>query len=383
MGPVEWFLGQHFKWNITSNEVCIYLSQTGFDSHLVEDNNVHLCSVTPDATPHWSGLLIDAIPESDKDKESPTILDQKCKYQSIDGSIGWLAQSTHPNLAPSHSFLLSYSNNPLWSYLNAAFYALHYIHSTIDYGFTFSSKALVPLHTYMSFPHRTDTEAYMDTVPPSPDDHHHLTTHSNTCWGSQIGNAICARFQLPLFKFRSMSGAILFQSGCSITWKANHQDRTSLSSCEADIQATNMGSCLMLNTRNIILDLSSRGYPISDAATAMPVFNNNDACVQWCHNLTTKGKQHIEHHKNVTREWVADGFITVSHVSIKCNPANISIFSIKKCVMLQTSNAYMMLLCVGHQTASETFPASPIQHISHPLVLHRRHNSYAWSAQAP
>ena len=147
----------------------------------------------------------------------------------------------------------------------------------------------------MSFPHRSDTEAYMDAVPSSPEDHHRLTTYSNACRGSQIGNAIRAGIQLPLFKFRSMSGAILFRSGGPITWKADRQERTSLSLCEAEIRATNMGSRLTVNTRNLILDLSSRGYPITDAATATPVFNDNDACVQWRHNLTTKGNQHIEH----------------------------------------------------------------------------------------
>ena len=47
-----------------------------------------------------------------------------------------------------------------------ALYVLHYIHSTIDYGFTFvMSEAKTPLHTYMSFPHRSDTEAYKDASP--------------------------------------------------------------------------------------------------------------------------------------------------------------------------------------------------------------------------
>jgi hypothetical protein len=79
-----------------------------------------------------------------------------------------------------------------------------------------------------------------------------------------------------------------------------------------------------VNTRNLILDLSSKGYPITDAESATPVFNDNDACVQWCHNMRTKGYQHIEHRENVTREWVEDGSISVSpHVSGKCNPADI------------------------------------------------------------
>ena len=41
------------------------------------------------------------------------------------------------------------------------------------------------------------------------------------------------------------------------------------------------------------------------------------------HNLTTKGNCHIEHRKNVTREWVEEGSLTVSHVNRKCNPSDI------------------------------------------------------------
>jgi hypothetical protein len=33
---------------------------------------------------------------------------------------------------------------------------------------------------------------------------------------------------------------------------------------------------------------------------ATPLYNDNDACVKWCHNLTTKGNRHIEQRENVT-----------------------------------------------------------------------------------
>jgi hypothetical protein len=39
------------------------------------------------------------------------------------GSIGWLAQSTRPDLASAHSFLSSYNNRPSKSHWNAALYA--------------------------------------------------------------------------------------------------------------------------------------------------------------------------------------------------------------------------------------------------------------------
>jgi len=120
-----------------------------------------------------------------------------------------------------------------------------------------------------------------------------------------------------------MSGAIIFRSGGPLTWKTERQERTSLSSCEAEIRATNMGSRITVNMRNMILHLQSLGYPIDDTDSATTIYNDNDACVKWCHNLTTKGNRHIEHRENATREWVADGSLAVSHVSGKCNPSDI------------------------------------------------------------
>jgi hypothetical protein len=76
MGTVERFFGTDFQWNKTNNEVSVHLRLTGFAAHLVEDNNAHLRSITPDATLYRSGLPINAIPELDEDKNCPTFV--KC-----------------------------------------------------------------------------------------------------------------------------------------------------------------------------------------------------------------------------------------------------------------------------------------------------------------
>jgi hypothetical protein len=91
-----------------------------------------------------------------------------------------------------------------------------------------------------------------------------------------------------------MSGAIVIRSGGPIAWKKDRQERTALISCDAEIRATNMGSRLTVNTRNMISGLSDLGYPIHDCESPTPLYNNNDACVKWCHNMTTKGSRHIE-----------------------------------------------------------------------------------------
>jgi hypothetical protein len=183
-------------------------------------------------------------------------------------------QNTHPDLVP-------YCNRLSCSHWNAALYVSHYIHSTIGYGIQFASAKLAPLHTYMHFSHSSDTEAYTDPLPPKPNRHHQLTTYSNVCWGSQIGNAVREEIQLPLIEFRSMRSTISFRSGSPITWRSERQDRTSLSSYQAEIRATNAGFHLTMNVRNMMSHLSSLGYPIMDTETARPVYNNNKVSIKW------------------------------------------------------------------------------------------------------
>jgi hypothetical protein len=305
------------------DKVSANLSQTGFAAHLVEDINAHFHSVMPDATPYCSDLPINAIPESDKDENCPMFVDCKQKYQSMVGSIWWLANTTQPDLAACHSFLSAYNNKPSQSHWNAALYVLHYIHSTINYGIKFMSKESPALHTYMLYPHASDIGAYTDALPPTPDQHHLLTTYSNACWGSQLSNAVQEGIQLPLFKFRSMSRAIVMRSRGPISWKAEQQEWTSLSLCEAEIQATDTGLRLTVNTHNMISSLLSLGYPTHITDMATPLYNDNDTCVKWCHNITTKGNRHIENHKNTVCELVFDGTLTILHVNSKTNIADI------------------------------------------------------------
>ncbi len=82
-----------------------------------------------------------------------------------------------------------------------------------------------------------------------------------------------------------------------------------------------MGLRLTVNVRIMISHLASLGYPISDVTTPTLLFNNNGACVQWCHNMKTKGNCHIENQENSVCNWVEDGTLTMTHG--KCNPADI------------------------------------------------------------
>jgi hypothetical protein len=125
MGIVEWFLGIHFSWRITLSLVAVHLNQSGLASNLVESFFCQLRNPTPMATPYWSGVPINSIAPSMDEDDSPAQIQQKEAYQSLVGSIGWLASTTCPDLSVVHSFLLSYSNKPATGHMKAAQYALH------------------------------------------------------------------------------------------------------------------------------------------------------------------------------------------------------------------------------------------------------------------
>ena len=120
-----------------------------------------------------------------------------------------------------------------------------------------------------------------------------------------------------------MSGGIIFHQGGPIAWTAVRQERTSLSSCEAEIRATNEVSKLLMGIRHLADDVREGGNDIADTAAASPLYNDNESCVKWSHNMTTKQICHMEMRENAVREWVQDSLLKVLHVPGRINPADI------------------------------------------------------------
>jgi hypothetical protein len=325
MGTVEWFLGTHFSWRQTSEETAVHMNQSGFSRNLVERYDLQDRNVTPVCTPYRSGIPIDSIKGGDSSEEQTPAQQRRTQsYQSLVGSIGWLSNITRPDMATCHSFLSSYTMCPTVGHMKAALHALHYIHSTHNYGIVFTSKDKQPIHTFLHHPHKSDLEAFDDAVPPSHGEAHRMTTYTDANWGSQIGNAIREGTPLPLFKFRSMSGAIVFRMSGPLAWKTERQEKTSLSSCEAEIKATCMGSKLTVATRNFSEGFKSCGVPApTDTDTATTLYNDNQSAVFWAHNMTLKAVRHMEFKENAVREWVKDNTLKVLHVIGKDNVSDI------------------------------------------------------------
>ncbi len=129
------------------------MNQSDFAANLVKQFCRDEWAHTPDATPYQSGVPIDSIAPSTDVDDSPAQLWHTDAYQSLIGSIGWLVGATRPDIAPVHSFLLSYSNKPAPGHMKAALYTLHYVHSTY---MTTGSPSLLP-SLYPSIPIPTFT----------------------------------------------------------------------------------------------------------------------------------------------------------------------------------------------------------------------------------
>ena len=101
MGIVEWFLGVHFSWRITPDSVTVHLNQPGFAANLVESFFKESWNPMPTATPYQSGIPINTIAPLTDANDSFAQLRCTESYQSLIGSIGWLAMSTRPDLSSS------------------------------------------------------------------------------------------------------------------------------------------------------------------------------------------------------------------------------------------------------------------------------------------
>jgi hypothetical protein len=212
MGDVDYFLGTAFTWeHLPGCHLSIHLSQSAFTEFTAHRFAVDRFNRTLHMTPYRSGYPINSIPPADP--KDPDLKRRTKVYQSIVGSINWLAMSTCPDVAPVLSFLASYSHAPSHQHYKSALHALKYLYSTADYGISFHSDESNTIQAFNHFPHYHDKEAYSNAASPAPGDCHRLTAFSDACWGGQIGNSIPDGTPLEPFKLSSMSGFLICRTG--------------------------------------------------------------------------------------------------------------------------------------------------------------------------
>ena len=317
VGDADFFLGTAFTWRRHNyGNLSVHLSQAAFAEHTAHMFGVAGMARVPNMTPWRSGLPIDLIAAADESE--PDFKRRRKVYQSLVGSINWLAMCSRPDVSPVLTFLASYAQAPACQHYKAAIHCLKYLYSTSTFGISYHSDCAATLQAFNHFPHHHDKEAYSDATPPSPSECQNLTAFSDACWGGQIGNSVPDGTPIEMFKLRSLSGYFICYCGGPISWKSIRQDQTAQSSCEAEVIATNECVKEVLAVRLLAADLH-----VPDAATPTKIYNDNQACVDWAASITTKGIKHLNLKENKVRESQAEGECVVIHIPGVINSSDI------------------------------------------------------------
>jgi hypothetical protein len=111
----------------------------------------------------------------------------------------------------------------------------------------------------------------------------------------------------------------LFLQGGPILWKSHKEKRTSRSTCEAEVKATDECVKSVQWIRNVLSDLE-----LLPPHSPTLIYNDNSAAVLWCNTTSQKGMRHVNIRENAVREAVHEhGEVSILHVSGKTNPADL------------------------------------------------------------
>jgi len=116
MGQVSLFLGTEFTWvHHPDGHLSVSLTQQTFFEQLLESLQIQRQSSSTYLTPYRSGYSIDSIPFESMSASARD--DLQLRYQSLVGSLNWLAHTTRPDISTVVSLLAQYQSEPFyWSF---------------------------------------------------------------------------------------------------------------------------------------------------------------------------------------------------------------------------------------------------------------------------
>ncbi len=278
----------------------VSLTQQSFVDTLLESLGISIEGISTYTSPYQANCHIDSIANQDL---FPSDRDRlRLRFQSLVGSLNWLAHTTRPDLSTVVSLLAQHQSSPSQGHYDAALYVARYLATTRTLGIHFSSTRSSLLESFLHFPI------------PQP-----LLSKSDANWGPQDASINKSNQQLPLFVSRSMSAFYIDLFG-PLHWLSKRQMVTAGSSAEAEIYATDECVKFLLELNQLLEFL---GVKDNFMPTTNVIYNDNNACVNWSKKCTTKGLRHIQMRENRVRENVATKFVTIQHVCGKTNLADL------------------------------------------------------------
>jgi len=267
MGQVGLFLGIKFTWVAhPDGHLTVSLTQQSFTEILLDSLAIDRGQFSMYLTPYRSNCCIDSIPS--EAMSATACNDLRLHYQSLVGSLIWLAHTTRPDILTIVSLLAQHQSEPSPGHYEAAKYVAEYLASTKTSGIYFTSCQQSSLESFLHFP-----------VPQS------LVPMTDANWGLQDASLTSYTVSLPLFVSQSMSAFYMDLLG-PLHWMSKCQKVTAASSAEAEIYATNECIKVLLELEQLLSFLDVKHIFMPDTTI---VYNDNNACVQWSRKTTTKG----------------------------------------------------------------------------------------------
>jgi hypothetical protein len=219
MGQVSHFLGIEFAWqHHPDGHISVSLTQQSFAETLIESLGFETLNGSIFATPDQSGIAIDSILPEELSLSQRDLL--RLQYQSLVGSLNWLAHTTRPDLSTVVSLLAQHQQSPSTGHLEAAKHVVKYLTGTKQLGIYFTSKRRPVLESFLHFPLNSQ-----------------ILSMSDANWGPQDASISKSHPKLPLFASHSMSACYIDLLG-PVHWVSKCQSVTAGSSAEVEIYAT-------------------------------------------------------------------------------------------------------------------------------------------------
>ena len=124
MGQVSLFLGTEFSWvHHDDGNISVSLTQQSFIESLLDTLGITHTTIATFTSPYKFGCSIDSIPPVEMSSTEQDAL--RLKYQSLIGSLNWLAHTTRPDLSTAVSLLAQRQSSPSPGHYDSAFYVCH------------------------------------------------------------------------------------------------------------------------------------------------------------------------------------------------------------------------------------------------------------------
>jgi hypothetical protein len=139
MGQVSYFLGIEFTWKrLHDGHLCVSLTQQSFIESLLDSLDISIEGISSYSSPYQSGIHIDSIPRVEMPAQDR---DKLClQFQSLVGSLNWLAHKTRPDISTIVSLLVQHQSHPSPGHYDAAIYVAKYLATTKHLGIYFQSN---------------------------------------------------------------------------------------------------------------------------------------------------------------------------------------------------------------------------------------------------